>query len=170
MTASSRPSISRSQSSQQSSVESEDADDADAESENEHDAQREGNDQTGLDGDAMDVDLALPALRDRLADDVESEGDGDIPDDDIDDGGGDDDSEVLPGGGKGRLTARQAVLASMVGADHVELGKSPLTTQLYYHHSRLFFHQRHPHRRAKNSSRLKKLHSDVKRPPASGRT
>jgi hypothetical protein len=67
----------------------------------------------------MDVDADVPSLGGRLADDVESEGDGDI---DIDDGGGDED-EVLPGGGKGRLTARQAVLASMVGADHVELGR-----------------------------------------------
>lgn len=56
-------------------------------------------------------------------DDVESEdNDDDIPDDEMYDGGGDEDSEVLPRGGKARLTARQAVLASMVGADHVELG------------------------------------------------
>ncbi|KAF8498417.1 hypothetical protein JB92DRAFT_2984659 [Gautieria morchelliformis] len=118
---SSRPSISRSQSSQHSSVESEDeAEDADAESENENNAHP---DQNEPDDDAMDVGVDAPDLSGRQADDVESEDDGDIPNDDMDGGGGDDD-EVLPGGGKGRLTARQAVLASMVGADHVELEAS----------------------------------------------
>ncbi|KAF8481459.1 hypothetical protein JB92DRAFT_3037988 [Gautieria morchelliformis] len=118
-------SISRSQSSEHSSVESEDeAEDADAESEDENNAHPDqeelDDDVMDVDADAMDVDVDAPGLSGRLADDVESEDDGDIPNDDTDDSEGDE-GEVLPGGGTGRLTARQAVLASMIGADHIEL-------------------------------------------------
>jgi hypothetical protein len=78
----------------------------------------------------MDVDPRVPDPREEPVEDIASEGDGDgegdDPDDDMDDGAGEEDSEVLPGGKGGsnaRLTTRQAVLASMVGADHVELGE-----------------------------------------------
>ena len=126
-------------------MESEDAEDADAESENENDAHPSGGDQNGLDEDGMDVDLNVPSPHDRLVDDVESEGDGDMLDDEMDGGGVDEDNEVLPRGRKARLTARQAVLASMVGADHVELGRQRMdaTNHLTSTNVSMFFRSFH---------------------------
>ncbi|KIJ48782.1 hypothetical protein M422DRAFT_777758 [Sphaerobolus stellatus SS14] len=49
---------------------------------------------------------------------------GGMPDEDVEiesEGEGGEDSEVIPSATKGRLTARQAVLASVTGAEHVEL-------------------------------------------------
>ncbi|KAF8589892.1 hypothetical protein K439DRAFT_1612454 [Ramaria rubella] len=94
-----------------SSAESEDAE-PESESEN-----ADADVGVGPGHDAMDVDgQVLEGLRD----DVESEGE------EMED----EDNEVLPGESKARLTARQAVLASVVGAEHVELATSSRKKQL----------------------------------------
>jgi hypothetical protein len=66
--------------------------------------------------DGMDVDQVA------RGNDIESEDDDGDGEGDDDDDVADDDSEVGPGDRRSRMTARQAVLASVVGAEHVELG------------------------------------------------